>query len=110
MKKIMSFISSIFSLFRKSKSKRPSKNTKFKQILVHAQNAERNGELGKALQFYEGAMSELEIAFKHSIEGKYYRSKNSEIRFTIDNLKKQIEKSANQVINFPFDPSNPKAS
>lgn len=106
----MNLISSIFSLFKKSKSKRPSKITKFKQILVYAQKAEKNGELGKALKFYEDAISELEIAFKRNMEGKYYRSKYSEIRFTIDNLKKQIEKSADQVINFPFDPSNPKAS
>lgn len=106
----MNFLTSIFSFFKKSKSKRPSKNAHFRQILTRAQNAERNGEFVNALQFYEDAISELETAFKHNMEGKYYRSKCSEIRFSIENLKKQIEKSANQVINFPFDPSNPKAS
>ena len=105
----MNFLARVLSFFNKSKSKRVPKSTHFKQLLSSAENAERKGEFSKALQLYEDAMNELETSLKHKMEGKYYRSKHSEIRFSIDKLKRQIDDSTDQTIKLPFDSKNSEA-
>ena len=107
---ILNFLARLFSFFNKSKSKRAPKSTHFKQLLSHAENAERTGEFAKALNLYEDAINELETSLKYKMEGKYYRSKYSEIRFSIEKLKRQVEDSSNQTIKFPFDSKNSEAS
>lgn len=99
----MNFLAKFFSFFNKSKSKGISKSDRFKSLLSKASNAEKHGQLENALQFYQDAIAELENSLQHKMTEKYYRSKYSEIRFNIDNLKRQIDDSSGQIINFPND-------
>ena len=101
----MNFLAKLFSFFSSSKSKKRSKSSQLKLMLIHADEEERSGDLNKALELYQEAMNELETSLKSKMEEKYYRSKYSEIRFNIDKLKRQIDDSIGQIINFPIDPN-----
>ena len=97
----MNFLLKLFSLFNKPKSKKASKNAQLRLLLSRAESAERKEEFANALQYYEKAIVELEISFKHKKEGKYYRSKYSEIRFNMESLKAKVANIENPT--FPID-------
>ena len=94
----MNFLAKLFSFFSSSKSKKRSKSSQLKLMLIHADEEERSGDLNKALELYQEAMNELETSLKSKMDEKYYRSKYSEIRFNIESLNAKIANKDNGII------------